>query len=233
MFINIWGEDDWLLSHSSRKSFLSSIDKAKGGGERSLSLARNALSLSCVDVFRHLSSSSCQGGKKNREFFMGLHQMFWIKREMVVKGREREKVHRRRVTHYPRCLAGSSLVILFQFPSALREREEYADVRQRAAASRTNVLGQGRPLCVLEFLEERRPQNPVSWYLLESGVYVDTLCYLEWMTTGDKVDTSVTTTTSFCFHFRLWRDVDAWWWRFLPFRNVVLFFLLLHGHDGR
>ena len=156
---------------------------------------------------------------------MGLHQMFWIKREMVVKGREREKVHRRRVTHYPRCLAGSSLVILFQFPSALREREEYADVRQRAAASRTNVLGQGRPLCVLEFLEERRPQNPVSWYLLESGVYVDTLCYLEWMTTGDKVDTSVTTTTSFCFHFRLWRDVDAWWWRFLPFRNVVLFFL--------
>ena len=54
---------------------------------------------------------------------MGLHQMFWIKREMVVKGREREKVHRRRVTHYPRCLAGSSLVILFQFPSALRERE--------------------------------------------------------------------------------------------------------------
>ena len=141
MFINIWGEDDWLLSHSSRKSFLSSIDKAKGGGERSLSLARNALSLSCVDVFRHLSSSSCQGGKKNREFFMGLHQMFWIKREMVVKGREREKVQRRRVTHYPRCLAGSSLVILFQFPSALRERERnmLMYVKEQLQVERTSL----------------------------------------------------------------------------------------------
>ena len=83
---------------------------------------------------------------------------------MVVKGRERERESSQEKGYTLPSMPCGKLTCNI-IPVSLcfeREREEYADVRQRAAASRTNVLGQGRPLCVLEFLEERRPQNPVS-----------------------------------------------------------------------